>query len=105
MARSQATDNAPYMTKRTHMYSDSTTTETATRAAVSAVDISKTYGEGEAAVKALCTVSIDAATGECLPSMAQSGSVKSTLIHLLAGLDCPTEGNVYIDGDNVTRMK
>src|SRR3954453_8001130 len=105
MARSQATDNAPYMTKRTHMYSDSTTTETATRAAVSAVDISKTYGEGEAAVRALCTVSVDVAAGEFLAVMGPSGSGKSTLMHLLAGLDRPTDGEVFIGGEDITVMK
>ena len=74
-------------------------------AAVSAVDISKTYGEGEAAVRALCTVSMDVAPGEFVAVMGPSGSGKSTLMHLLAGLDSPTEGNVFIEGDNVTTMK
>ena len=79
-----------------------TSTDTAT--AVSAVDITKTYGEGEAAVRALCTVSIDVAPGEFLAVMGPSGSGKSTLMHLLAGLDRPSEGNVYIEGENVTTM-
>src|SRR3954454_11768275 len=79
--------------------------QTTTKAAVSAVDISKTYGEGEAAVKALCTVSMDVASGEFVAVMGPSGSGKSTLMHLLAGLDRPTEGNVYIEGENVTTMK
>jgi len=82
------------------MYMTSIGTETA----VSAVDISKTYGEGEAAVRALCTVSIDVAPGEFLAVMGPSGSGKSTLMHLLAGLDHPSEGDVYIDGENVTQM-
>jgi putative ABC transport system ATP-binding protein len=37
--------------------------------------------------------------------MGPSGSGKSTLMHLLAGLDRPSEGNVYIEGANVTEMK
>src|SRR5919199_1108812 len=73
--------------------------------AVSAVEITKNYGEGEAAVRALCTVSLDVAHGEFLAVMGPSGSGKSTLMHLLAGLDRPTEGNVYIEGQNVTKMK
>src|SRR3954463_12087628 len=99
-----ANDDAQHMNwnrKRTRMYM----TSTDTTAAVSAVDISKTYGEGEAAVKALCTVSLDVAPGEFLAVMGPSGSGKSTLMHLLAGLDKPTDGSVYIDGDNVTEMK
>jgi putative ABC transport system ATP-binding protein len=83
------------------MYTTSTTTNTA----VSAVEISKTYGEGEAAVRALCTVSLDVAPGEFLAVMGPSGSGKSTLMHLLAGLDRPSEGAIYIEGDDVTKMK
>jgi putative ABC transport system ATP-binding protein len=56
-------------------------------------------------VRALCTVSLDVAPGEFLAVMGPSGSGKSTLMHLLAGLDRPSEGNVYIEGENVTQMK
>jgi putative ABC transport system ATP-binding protein len=73
--------------------------------AVKAVDISKNYGEGEAAVRALCTVSLDVGYGEFVAVMGPSGSGKSTLMHLLAGLDRPSEGSVYIEGDDVTKMK
>ena len=76
-----------------------------TGAAVSAVDISKTYGEGEAAVEALRDVSLDVGYGEFVAVMGPSGSGKSTLMHLLAGLDRPTEGAVYIEGGDVTKMK
>jgi putative ABC transport system ATP-binding protein len=79
--------------------------EDTTQPAVSAVEITKDYGEGEAAVRALCTVSMDVAAGEFLAVMGPSGSGKSTLMHLLAGLDKPTDGNVFIDGENVTTMK
>src|SRR5213596_1332233 len=73
--------------------------------AVSAVDITKNYGEGEAEVRALCTVSMEVAAGEFVAVMGPSGSGKSTLMHLLAGLDRPTEGAVYIEGGDVTKMK
>ena len=73
--------------------------------AVRAVEITKNYGEGEAEVRALCTVSMDVAYGEFVAVMGPSGSGKSTLMHLLAGLDRPTEGDVYIEGGNVTKMK
>src|SRR4051794_31275666 len=104
MVQGRATDDALHMKKRTRtVYMNST--DTTTKAAVSAVDITKTYGEGEAAVKALCTVSLDVAAGEFLAVMGPSGSGKSTLMHLLAGLDKPSEGDVYIEGENVTTMK
>jgi putative ABC transport system ATP-binding protein len=74
-------------------------------AAVRAVEITKDYGEGEAAVRALCTVSLEVAPGEFLAVMGPSGSGKSTLMHLLAGLDRPTAGEVFIAGQNVTKMK
>ena len=73
--------------------------------AVRAAGITKDYGEGEAAVRALCTVSLDVAPGEFLAVMGPSGSGKSTLMHLLAGLDRPTEGEVFIAGQNITTMK
>src|SRR3954453_8949344 len=76
-----------------------------TTPAVSAVDITKYYGEGEASVRALCTVSLDVAPGEFLAVMGPSGSGKSTLMHLLAGLDRPPEGNAFIEGENVTKLK
>ena len=75
-----------------------------TGAAVRAEEITKTYGEGEAEVRALCTVSMEVASGEFVAVMGPSGSGKSTLMHLLAGLDRPTDGNVYIEGENVTTM-
>jgi putative ABC transport system ATP-binding protein len=73
--------------------------------AVRAVQITKDYGEGEASVRALCTVSLDVAPGEFLAVMGPSGSGKSTLMHLLAGLDRPTDGEVFIAGRNITAMK
>src|SRR3954451_14027108 len=78
---------------------------TSGKVAVSAVDVSKNYGEGEAEVRALCTVSLDVNYGEFVAVMGPSGSGKSTLMHLLAGLDRPSEGSVYIEGANVTKMK
>jgi putative ABC transport system ATP-binding protein len=88
-----------------NMKKDEAPQSVVTKAAVKAVDISKTYGEGEAAVKALCTVSLDVDYGEFLAVMGPSGSGKSTLMHLLAGLDKPSEGDIYIEGENVTTMK
>jgi putative ABC transport system ATP-binding protein len=83
----------------------STSPAVTNKSAVQAVEITKTYGEGEAAVRALCTVSLEVGYGEYLAVMGPSGSGKSTLMHLLAGLDKPTEGSVYIEGADITTMK
>ncbi|MEJ7785521.1 MAG: ABC transporter ATP-binding protein [Solirubrobacteraceae bacterium] len=65
---------------------------------VSATDVTRRYGEGEAAVDALRGVSVAFAPGEFAAIMGPSGSGKSTLMHILAGLDRPTSGEVVIDG-------
>jgi putative ABC transport system ATP-binding protein len=65
---------------------------------VSATDVTRRYGSGEAAVDALRGVSCAFAPGEFAAIMGPSGSGKSTLMHILAGLDRPTAGDVEIDG-------
>ncbi|MFL5845180.1 MAG: ABC transporter ATP-binding protein [Solirubrobacteraceae bacterium] len=65
---------------------------------ISATDLTRRYGEGEAAVDALRGVSVTFAPGEFTAIMGPSGSGKSTLMHILAGLDRPTGGEVEIDG-------
>jgi putative ABC transport system ATP-binding protein len=73
-------------------------------AAVSARDLVRRYGEGDTAVYALGGVSLDIAAGRLTAVMGSSGSGKSTLMHILAGLDAPTEGEVSIAGTDVTRL-
>jgi putative ABC transport system ATP-binding protein len=68
---------------------------------VSAADLTRRYGEGEAAVDALRGVSLEVRAGELVAVMGPSGSGKSTLIHLLAALDTPTSGTVRIAGQDV----
>jgi putative ABC transport system ATP-binding protein len=67
-------------------------------AIVSAVEVTRRYGEGEAAVDALRGVSVDLPAAGFTAIMGPSGSGKSTLMHILAGLDRPTSGTVVIDG-------
>jgi len=65
---------------------------------VTAVDLRRRFGEGEAAVDALDGVTLELPAGAFTAIMGPSGSGKSTLMHCLAGLDKPTGGTVTIDG-------
>jgi putative ABC transport system ATP-binding protein len=71
---------------------------------VVADEVSRRFGEGDAAVDALRSVSIDFPRGEFSAVMGPSGSGKSTLMHILAGLDVPTAGTVTIDGTEITSL-
>src|SRR4051794_35400773 len=73
-------------------------------AAVEARGLTRRYGEGETAVDALRGVDIEVSSGELVAVMGPSGSGKSTLMHILAGLDKPTEGTVMIAGTDITRL-
>jgi putative ABC transport system ATP-binding protein len=71
---------------------------------VSARDVSRRYGEGDAAVDALVGVTVEFLCSQFSAIMGPSGSGKSTLMHCLAGLDKPTSGSVEIDGTEITRL-
>lgn len=70
----------------------------------SATDLTKTYGSGEAIVRALDGVSVDFARGSFTAIMGPSGSGKSTLMHCLAGLDRPTTGRVVLGGSVLSEL-
>jgi putative ABC transport system ATP-binding protein len=67
--------------------------------------ISKTYGSGETAVRALKNVSFSVPKGEFVTVVGESGSGKSTLLNMLGALDAPTSGKVLIDGNDIFSMK
>ncbi len=71
---------------------------------VIANDVSRRYGEGDAAVDALVDVSTGFERSRFTAIMGPSGSGKSTLMHILAGLDKPTAGTVVLDGDEITSL-
>jgi putative ABC transport system ATP-binding protein len=70
----------------------------------STTDLTRRFGEGEAAVDALRGVTVAFGRGEFAAIMGPSGSGKSTLMHLMAGLDAPTTGSVVIDGVEVAGL-
>lgn len=67
--------------------------------------LSKTYGSGETAVKALKNVSFTVPKGEFVAVVGESGSGKSTLLNMIGALDTPTGGKVFIDGKDIFAMK
>lgn len=64
-------------------------------------NLSKVYGKGENQVIALDHVSLTVEKGEFTAIIGSSGSGKSTLLHAIAGVDIPTGGNVYLNGQDV----
>jgi putative ABC transport system ATP-binding protein len=73
-------------------------------AVIAASEVTRTYGEGEAAVHALSGVSLEIERHRLTAVMGPSGSGKSTLMHILAGLDRPDTGTVTIDGTDITAL-
>jgi len=74
-------------------------------AIVAARELSRRYGEGEAAVDALVGVTVAFPPARFAAIMGASGSGKSTLMHLLAGLDRPTSGTVTLDGADLGALE
>ena len=66
--------------------------------------LSKTYGKGETAVKALDDVSFSIKKGEFVAIIGPSGSGKSTILHLLGGVDRPTSGKVFVDNTDIYEL-
>jgi putative ABC transport system ATP-binding protein len=73
-------------------------------AAIRTEDLARQYRMGEATIRAVDGVSLEVPSGEFLALLGASGSGKSSLLNLLAGLDHATSGAVYVLGKELGRM-
>jgi putative ABC transport system ATP-binding protein len=79
-------------------------TETRTRTAVRCHDVTKTFGAGSAAVRALRGVNLEMSTGELMMLVGPSGSGKTTLISVIAGVLSRDGGDCSVFGRDYMRM-
>ena len=68
-------------------------------------NVSKVYNQKSVSLQALNNINMTVKKGEFIAILGRSGSGKSTLLNILAGLDTPTEGEVFIDGENMLNLK
>ena len=69
--------------------------------AARAIALVKTYGKGDAMVRALDGIDLEFERGQFTAVMGPSGSGKSTLMHCMAGLDVPTSGRTFVGDDEI----
>ena len=73
-------------------------------AVLSCRNLGKRYEEGPQAVEVLAGVELELLAGERVAIVGSSGSGKSTLLNLLGGLDHPTQGSVWLDGQDLSAL-
>ena len=66
--------------------------------------VSRDFGQGDSAVRAVDSVSLSIGSGEFVALVGRSGSGKTTLLNLLAGLDRPSEGKVWFEGREISQL-
>ena len=65
--------------------------------------VSKIYTMGQVKVKAVKNINLDLYKGEFVVILGPSGSGKSTLLNVIGGMDTPTQGKVFMEGEEITR--
>ena len=71
---------------------------------VRCTDLNKVYSQGQIEVKALTDINLDVEVGDFICLSGPSSSGKSTLLNMIGGLDTPTSGEVYIDGEEIDEL-
>ncbi|HGM5552515.1 TPA: lipoprotein-releasing ABC transporter ATP-binding protein LolD [Pseudomonas putida] len=74
------------------------------KAILSCRNLGKSYEEGPESVQVLAGLQLELRPGERVAIVGKSGSGKSTLLNLLGGLDTPTEGSVWLDGEELSAL-
>ena len=74
------------------------------KAVLSCRNLGKSYEEGPESVKVLSGLNLELHAGERVAIVGSSGSGKSTLLNLLGGLDTPTQGSVWLAGDELSAL-
>jgi putative ABC transport system ATP-binding protein len=75
-----------------------------TESIVRTESLTRVYQVGAREVRALQSVTLDVEQGRFVALRGRSGSGKTTLLNCIAGLDHPTSGHVWLEGQDVTRM-
>ena len=78
--------------------------ESSNDAAVRCVQLHKTYQMGEVEVKVLRGIDLEILRGQLTVIVGASGAGKSTLLNIIGGIDRPTSGEVWVDGENLAAM-
>ena len=71
---------------------------------ITAINISRKFGTGDAAVTAVKDINLKVKQGEFLAITGRSGSGKTTLLNLLGGLDQPTHGQILLQNRDLSDM-
>jgi lipoprotein-releasing system ATP-binding protein len=74
------------------------------KAILSCRNLGKSYEEGPESVEVLAGLQLELHPGERVAIVGTSGSGKSTLLNLLGGLDTPTQGSVWLDGEELSAL-